>query len=66
MEVVKIKLLLAEMVLGQAEQHITLSVHMYSSLYYTVLLHSASLASEEVSLTVFEKQGTYIYTQIDR
>jgi hypothetical protein len=38
--------------LDQAEQLCRLSVHMYSCLYSTVQLTGASLASEEVSLTL--------------
>ena len=49
--------LFAEMGSGKAEHHTTFSLLMYSSLYSTVQLPSASLASVEVLLTHCEKQG---------
>ena len=47
--------------LSQAEQHRTLSVHIYSCLYSIVQLPGASLAAVEVSSTLSENCG-----QIDR
>ena len=63
---------MGEMGLGQAEQHFTLSLHMYNCLYSTVYLPGASLASIEVLLTISQNCGRpeiedgQINRQIDR
>ena len=49
---------LGKIVLGQVEQLRTLSENMYGCLYSTVKVPGDSLASVEVSLTLFEKLWT--------
>jgi hypothetical protein len=57
-ELSNLAFVLADMGLGQAEQHSTLSVHICNCLYSTVKLPGFSLDSLKVLLRLFKIMGT--------